>query len=429
MAKLTAEKNYSRFEEQGPLSVKAALTRIISQMQVVQPELVGLLEANGRILARDVNSFVDSPAFSNSGMDGFAVIAADTAHVSGEQSVALQVVGDIPAGKIPTRTLLRGQAMRIMTGAPIPQGADAVVPVEQTDLRIFRAGDDLPSLVQIFRSVQPGDYVRAKGQDIRAGEGVLQAGVQLRPQDVGLLAMIGVSEVPVFTRIKIGLISSGDELIEPGQPAVPGKIFDSNLSMLIALLQRLNCDVVYHGTAADDEMDIARHLDGAVEAGAQALISTAGVSVGAFDFVRNVIEKFGHINLWRVNMRPGKPLAFGDYKHIPFWGLPGNPVSAFVGFEVFVKPALIAMAGYSKWKRPEIIVDLGENIESDGRESYLRAEVNVVDGRNVAVLTGHQGSGNLFSLVKANAFIIVPSEVKSLPIGSQVKAWMFDDIG
>jgi molybdopterin molybdotransferase len=263
---------------------------------------------------------------------------------------------------------------------------------------------------------------------VRSGETVLFSKSRLRPQDLGLLAMLGQADILVYRRPKVLIFSTGDELLPVEQPLTPGKIHDSNSYTLSASITRDSGEAHYLGIARDREEDVRNLLEKALERGADLIISSAGVSVGAFDYVRQVVEQNGRMEFWRVNMRPGKPLAFGSYQEIPFIGLPGNPVSAFIGYEVFVRPALHKLAGLSESKRVVHTVTLEEPVNSDGRESYLRAVVNVKDGSYSARLTGHQGSGNLLSLVQANALLIIPSGVKSLPAKAEVEAWFLDKV-
>jgi molybdopterin molybdotransferase len=236
--------------------------------------------------------------------------------------------------------------------------------------------------------------------------------------------MLGFADVPVFRKPRLALFSSGDELLPPEAPLEEGKIRDSNSFTLAALIEDAGAEVIRLGVARDNHDSVNALLERAVELNVDMIISSAGVSVGAFDFVKQVIESNGSMHFWRVNMRPGKPVAFGDYKKIPFIGLPGNPVSAFVGFEVFVRPALGRLRGGSGGTRPAVRVRCAEQIDSDGRESYLRAQVRDENGSFVARLTGHQGSGNLHSLVQANALLIIPAGVKCVPAGQEVDAWL-----
>jgi molybdopterin molybdotransferase len=260
--------------------------------------------------------------------------------------------------------------------------------------------------------------------DVRKGQKILFTGSRLRAQDLGLLAMLGTSDLPVYRKPKVALLSSGDELMPVEAPLRPGQIHDSNSYTLSALITQAGCEVLSLGIAPDKKEAIQSLFDQAIAMQADMIISSAGVSVGALDYIKEVVESNGKLDFWRVNMRPGKPLTFGEYGGVPFMGLPGNPVSAFVGFEVFARPAIGKLAGLKTITRTTVKVRLAEAIESDGRESYLRAVVEEREGTSFAKLTGHQGSGNLLSLVQANALLIVPAGVKSLPIGGQADAWI-----
>ena len=406
------------------LSVKEARKRILSHFQPVGTETLPLAECARRVLATDVAAKNDLPSFDNSSMDGFAVITADLADASPASPRTLNVVADIPAGTSPDVTLTPGQAARIMTGAPMPKGADAVIPVEETDFHDRSPGTPAPKNVGIYKALKAGDYVRGQGTDVRIGQPVLQCGHKLRPQDLGLLAMLGVADVPVYRRARVALLSSGDELLPVDAPLRPGKIRDSNTYTLSALLEGAEVEVLNLGIAADQRESVEGLLEKAATEKVDLILSSAGVSVGAFDFIKDVVEAQGELTFWRVNMRPGKPLAFGKFKGIPFIGLPGNPVSAFVGFEVFVRPALERINGLELVNRPRVRVRLAESLSSDGRESYLRANVHEENGILCAHLAGHQGSGNLLSIVQANALLIIPAGVKSLATGEDVDAWL-----
>jgi molybdopterin molybdotransferase len=402
------------------LSVQEAQKHILQAIQPVGKTLVSLDKAARHVLAQDIHATIDLPLFDNSAMDGFAVHSSDTSAAQ----VTLRVVGDIPAGTNLIPGFLRlapGEAARIMTGAPLPDGADAVIPVEETDFNNRNSGTPAPAYITISRQVSPFDNVRLRASDIHLGEIVLTARSQLRSQDLGLLAMLGMADVPVFEVPHVAVLSSGDELIPVGAPLTNGKIYDSNSLMLSTQIEEAGAQVIHLGVAADRRAAVEELLEQAADSNAHLIISSAGVSVGAFDFLKEVVESKGSLNFWRVNMRPGKPLAFGEYRGIPFIGLPGNPVSAFVTFEVFVRSAIEKLSGLEPRPRRQINVKLAETIDSDGRESYLRAFVGV-DGS--ARLTGHQGSGNLFSLVNANALLIIPAGVKSRPAGQEVKAWL-----
>jgi len=406
------------------LSVAEARERILSHFQPVVTESLPLIACANRVLAVDITAATDLPLFDNSSMDGFAVRSADTNPAAADSSVTLRVVADIPAGTSPKVTLAEGEAARITTGAQMPGGADAVIPVEDTDFNYRQPGTPKPETISFSRQVKAGENIRPRGLDLRAGDFVLHKGHTLRPQDLGLLAMLGVANVEVYKTPRVALLSSGDELLEVDAPLESGKIRDSNSYTLAALIESSGAIVMRLGVAKDTRKDVQALLEKAVKEKADLILSSAGVSVGAFDFVKEVIEANGKLDFWRVNMRPGKPFAFGEYRDINFIGLPGNPVSAFVGFEVFVRDALGRLSGKLNESRPRVRVRCEADVLSDGRESYLRAQVREVDGVLSAKLTGHQGSGNLLSLVQANALLIIPAGVKCVPAAQEVEAWL-----
>ncbi len=402
------------------LSVTEALERILSHFEVTAKEMVPLAKCAGRVLAADIIAAHDLPPFDNSSMDGFAIRSADLANAA--LPITLDVVADIPAGSVPTVTLAQGQSARIMTGAQLPKGADAVIPVEDTDFHSRDAGTTAPQTISFTRTVQAGENIRPRGMDLHAGDMILQKGHKLKAQDLGMLAMLGVAEVQVHKKPRVALFSSGDELLEVDSPLSEGKIHDSNSYTLAALIEDAGAEVLRLGIAKDTWESVEDLLQKAVNEDVDLIVSSAGVSVGAFDFVKDVIEVNGKLDFWRVNMRPGKPLAFGEYRSIPFVGLPGNPVSAFVGFKVFVRPALERLAGLMDGASPRVRVRCEGEIKSDGRESYLRAKIRTENGIHTVVLTGHQGSGNLLSLVQADALLIIPAGVKCVPAGQEVEA-------
>lgn len=408
------------------LSVEQARERILSHFEPVTTETLSLAGCSQRVLAQDIVASNDLPPFDNSSMDGFAVRAADVIDATSDSPRSLRVVADIPAGSHPTISLAEGEAARIMTGAPVPAGADAVVPVEDTNFNDRDAGTPAPDTVRIFQPAKPDANVRPRGMDILAGHVVLNAGRVLKAQDLGLLAMLGFSQLVVYRKPRVALFSSGDELLPVEAPLEAGKIRDSNSYTLAALLEEAGAEVIRLGVAKDTSDAVRVLLEEARAQNVDLILSSAGVSVGAFDFVKQVIEANGKMDFWRVNMRPGKPVAFGEYKDVPFLGLPGNPVSAFVGFKVFVEPIIFRLRGLLQTSRNKIRVQAEEQIDSDGRESYLRANVQFDSetGKWTARLTGHQGSGNLHSLVQANALLIIPAGVKCVPAGQEVEAWL-----
>ncbi len=399
------------------LSTQEARERILSRIKTTQTASVALNDSLNRILAADIAADGDYPPFDNSAVDGFALKAEDSA-----SNPTLNVVADIPAGSAPTVILQAGQAARIMTGAQIPQGADCVIPVEDTDFKDRSAGSVPPKTITTIKTMKPGDNIRKRGTDMQNSDVVLSKGRHLKPQDLGLLSTLGFDNVTVHEKPRVALMSSGDELLEAGAPLEPGKIRDANSYSLAASIVTAGAEVIRLGVAKDTRESVTGVLNKAVQERADLILSSAGVSVGAFDFIKEVIESNGSMDFWKVNMRPGKPLAFGSYRGIPFIGLPGNPVSAFVGFEVFVRPTLQRMSGSMDGDRRTVRVRCAEEVESDGRESYLRAKIRLVDGIPSAFLTGHQGSGNLLSLVQADALLIIPAGVKCVPAGSEVDA-------
>ena len=400
------------------LTVTEARERILSNFKTTTTETIPLTDSAQRVLGVDILVDGDYPPFDNSAMDGFALRSEDTT----ASPTTLNVVADIPAGSPPTISLTAGEAARIMTGAQVPQGADCVIPVEDTDFNDRNAGTTPPKTITFTKQMKAGDNVRPHGTDMRAGETVLKKGRTLKAQDLGLLATLGIANVTVHKKARVALLSSGNELLDANAPLEPGKIRDSNSYALAAAIQSADTDVIRLGVAKDTRESVTSLLDKAAAENADLILSSAGVSVGAFDFIKEVIEANGQMDFWKVNMRPGKPLAFGEYRGIPFIGLPGNPVSAFVGFEVFVRPALERLNGKMDGGRQTVKVRCAEEVNSDGRESYLRVKIHMDDGIRTAVLTGHQGSGNLLSLVQADALLIIPAGVKCVPAGSEVEA-------
>ena len=409
------------------LSVAEARRALLSSFSPKSVESVSLESAVGRVLAEPIQAPIDLPSFDNSSMDGFAVRSVDLKHASHAHPIELDVIADVAAGSVFQSEINPGQAARIMTGAKIPDGADAIIRVEDTDHSFAIPGSATPRRVKVYLPVERGLFIRSKSQDVRGGEVVLESGRRLRSQDVGLLAMLGISTVPVVQIPKVAIFSTGDELQRIGRELEPGQIYESNSIMLVSLVEKYQGVGVFIGLAPDREDAILAYLDDAVREEADLILTSAGVSVGAYDYVRKVVEQNGSLGFWKVNMRPGKPIAFGRYKDIPFIGLPGNPVSAFIGFEVFVRPVLSKLGGKNEIDKPFLQMKLIDEIVSDGRESYVRVVASQAEGEWVVRLTGHQGSGNLRSLVQANALLLVPSGVKSLPIGSTADVWLLDD--
>jgi molybdopterin molybdotransferase len=407
------------------LSVQEAQQAILSGIQRLEPETIDLAEALGRVLAEEVVSDTDLPSFDNSSMDGYAVRAEDVREASPDRPVRLPVCADIPAGHPIDLLLPVGAAARITTGAMLPAGADAVVPVEDTDDGA-RGASPLPAAVAIHRSLKRGAFVRYVGDDVRRGEKVLISGAIVRPAEIALMAAVGHSRVQVIRRPRVALFATGDELVAPDQLPAPGQIRNVNEQATAALVERYGGVPIRLGIARDRLDAVTEKLVEAIEQRADLIVTSAGVSVGAYDLVKEAVAAHGSIDLWRVRMRPGKPLAFGQYRGVPFFGLPGNPVSAMLTFEQFVRPVLRVLGGFTRWHKPTVGVILLEPIESDGRETYARARVERDGDHWTARLTGGQGSNMLSSLARANALVIVPDGVWQLPAGSAAQAQMLD---
>lgn len=405
-------------------SVKAARSKLLASLQPVGLEELPLAQAQGRVLAEDFLAPIAFPLFATSSMDGFALKAADIQSAGESSPVELKVIGDIPAGTYTEKEVPAGTTMRIMTGAPLPPGTDTVLPVELTDIQERGPDFPLPATMKAFKALKPGKHVRPVGQDFQPGDQLLEQGSHLRPQEIALLAMNGAERVAAHKLVRVALFSSGDELRQPGQTLGPGQIYESNSFSISAQASQLGAEIVQLPIAPDDLQAIIAILDQAAEAQPDLILSSAGVSVGSHDYVRDAIESNGELALWRVNMRPGKPLAFGHYRGIPLIALPGNPVSSFVSFEVFAKPAIQKMSGLASQPRLKLWARLAEEVDSDGRESYLRGRYSAEKSKFQVELTGHQGSGNLFSLVQANCLLRIPAGKKKLKAGAKVEAWL-----
>jgi molybdopterin molybdotransferase len=408
------------------LAVDEALERILATVHILDDEAVETPAALGRVLAEDILADFDVPPFPNSAMDGYAVRAADTTGADREHPVDLRVIADVPAGDASGVAVEPGSASRIMTGAPLPPGADAIVPVELTDEPWTRGDRPLPERIRIFRAAEARAYVRPAGEDIRRGDTVLRRGARLRAQEIGVLAALGRPRVRVVRRPRVAILATGDELVGIGAPLGPGQIHDANSYTLAALVENSGGLPLPLGIARDRLDEVKARLRAGLDQGADLFLSSAGVSVGAYDVVRAAIEAEGELTFWRVNMRPGKPLVFARLGGVPFLGLPGNPVSAAVSFEIFARPAILKMGGRTTLTRPRVEVTLDEPVRSDGRESYLRAVVTRRAGQYHAVITGPQSSGVLTSLVRANALLIIPAGVREVPAGATLQAQMLD---
>ena len=402
------------------LNVDDALAMILADLRPLGAESVSLAEASERVIVDDIASPLDLPPFDNSAMDGYALRHEDSAGASQSEPVALTVTMDIPAGSAPAGTLANGCAARIMTGAPSPEGASAVIPVEDTDDDWQRGtANPIPQSVRLFRPLTEGENIRRRGENIRAGAKVLTGGTVLGAAEIGMLAAIGCARLDVIRKPKVVILSSGDELVDVHEPLAPGKIRDTNSYALAALIRNLGGVPIRLPLAKDRLADIRALYNRALEINPDLIISTAGVSVGAADLVRVVMDELGDIDFWRINMRPGKPLAFGKLQGVPFFGLPGNPVSTVVTFEILVRPALAKIAG--RETRPRLIqAAIADAMKSDGRRSYNRVTIARENGRYIARSTGIQSSGALMSMVRADGLAIIPEGVTFVEAGTEL---------
>lgn len=404
----------------GLLNVDTALSKILADMKTLEAETVSLPDAQDRVLAEDIISPIDLPPFDNSAMDGYAIRYEDSADASLASPVALSVIMDVLAGSAPDGEIESGMAARIMTGAPIPAGASAVIPVEDTDDDWSKGEDSpLPDSVRLFRSLASGENIRLAGENIKAGETIMRAGAVIGPAEIGMLAGIGRPRVEVVRRPKVVILSSGDELVDIYDELTPGKIRDTNGYTLAGLVRQAGGAPIRLPIAKDRLESIRGLYRRALEINPDLLISTAGVSVGAADLVRVVMDELGEIDFWRINMRPGKPLAYGTICGVPFFGLPGNPVSTMVTFEVLVRPALAKIAGRSISQRT-VTATIADDMRSDGRRTYARVTLSREDDRLVARATGIQSSGALMSMVLADGLAIIPEDVSVLRAGSEL---------
>jgi molybdopterin molybdotransferase len=401
------------------LSVEEALARVLAAFEPLPSERVPVLETLGRVLAEDVYADMDIPPLTNTAMDGYAVQAADTAGASPEQPVRLRIVHDLAAGYTTDVTVTPGTAIRIMTGAPIPLGADAVVRFEDTE----RDGE----WVSILKGVPVGKNVRQAGEDVKKGTLILPRCTAIRPQEVGMLAALGHKDAWVHRRPRVAILATGDEVIEVDAPWQAGKIRNANSYSNAAQVGRYGGVPILLGIARDDVAELTAKIRAGLEQGADLFLTSGGVSVGDFDVVKTVLAAEGEMGFWRVRMKPGKPLAFGQIRGVPLLGLPGNPVSAMVSFELFARPAILKMLGKTFLAKPTVKATLLDKVaRKDDRRHYLRVMVEKQEGEYFARLTGDQGSGILLSMVQAQGLAIIPEGVDHLPAGARVQVMMLD---
>jgi molybdopterin molybdotransferase len=400
------------------VTVEEALDKILSHIQPLGFEKVSLLEALGRAMAEDIYGSRDIPPFDNSGMDGYALRWEDIQGASSDHPVRLEVIEDLPAGSISVKTVRNGEAIRIMTGAHIPKGTDTIVPVEETK----KDG----KFVLILKAVSHGRHIRRAGGDVKKGDRIIARGDWVRPAEVGMIATMGRSFVSVYQKPLVAILCTGEELVDVDEDLDGIKIVSSNSYTLAAQVKDCGAIPLQLGIAKDRKLEIEEKLRQGLRA--DVIVSSAGISVGDYDFVREALRDLGmEMVFWRVAMKPGKPVAFGRIQEKPVFGLPGNPVSSMVAFEQFVRPALLKMMGYRQLFRPVIEAVLKEDIEKEpGRRHFVRSFVTFEDGRYFVTSTGPQGSDILTSMVRANGLTVIPEDRKLVRAGEKVKVQLLD---
>lgn len=395
------------------VTVERAIELVLNSVKPLPPEKIPILRAAGRVLSENIISAFDIPPFDNSAMDGYAVIAADTVRASRENPIQLKIIDEVRAGE--NRILKRveeGTAIRIMTGAPMPDGADAVIQFEDT------RDDDGNAL--IMRLVERGENIRLSGEDIHRGSTVLSVGDRLKSSDIGLLASLNIETVLVYSRPRVAIISTGDEIVRVGEEMKPGQIRNSNVYTLFSEIEKYAGLPESIGIARDTPDDIKEKLLRA--SGFDVIITTGGVSMGVYDYIKDAISDLGiKIVFEKIQMKPGRPCVFGTKNNTLFFGLPGNPVSAMVTFMQFVRPALLRLMGARKIEKPMVNAILEEDIKKKpDREHFIRGYFSIKDGVVFVNTTGPQGSGILRSMSMANCLIILPIGIESVKAGEKI---------
>jgi molybdopterin molybdotransferase len=391
------------------IPVEQAVNIILNKVSRLPPVAVPFADALGLVLAEDVHASEPMPPFRAASVDGYAVISRDLA-------AARRIIGEQSAGHVDDVSVTPGTAIRVTTGAPVPPGADAVVMIE------FTAEQN--GYVEIMAEVAPGSNIRPVGQDLAAGQLVLAKGSPLGAPEIGLLAMIGQVEVLVHPAPRVGVMSTGNEIVDPGSPLKPGQIRDANRFSLMSAVREAGGAPIDLGKVTDE----ARNLEETVERGLQladALLTSGGVSMGQLDLVKPYLAERGEIHFGRVRAKPGKPVTFATLEGVPVFAMPGFPVSALVSFEIYVRPALLKMAGHTHWHRPRRWVRLAHDVpHGAGRTEFQRAIVthNASSGQLTAATTGFQGSGRLLSMHGANALLVLPFHQGDFPAGAEVEA-------
>jgi len=400
------------------ISVEEALSLILSDITEMGTERVDITSSLGRVIAEDVHAKRENPPWDNSAMDGYALRYEDIKGATKDQPALLIVIEDLPAGYTAKKQIIKGRAIRIMTGAPIPKGADTVVMVEDTE----KDGEQ----VRVSREVPAGENIRKAGEDIKTGDLVVPSGTIIRPAEIGIMATCGRAFVSVYQRPRVAVVSTGDELVDVDEEITEGKIVTSNSYTLSSMAAECGANALQLGIARDTKKALRDKLMQALHA--DVIITSGGVSVGDFDFVKDVLKELGsEMKFWKVAMKPGKPLAFGTIGGKPAFGLPGNPVSCMICFEQFVRPSLLKMMGHKNIYRPVVSATLKEDIKKKpGRRHFIRSLVSLEDGQYTVTTTGEQGSGILKSMVAANSLLLFPEELSFLKAGDKVKVQLID---
>ncbi len=391
-------------------------------------EFLNITASLNRISAIDIKAKENIPPFNNSAMDGFAIMAKDSFGASKENPKVLEVIEDVPAGYAAKKRVKSQQAIRIMTGAPLPKGADSVIMVEDTSSET-NPKSQIPNpkqFVEIFKEIKLGENVRYAGEDVKIGEVVIKKGSLLKSGHIGMLASLGISKIKVYRRPKIAILATGDELLEIEDRLKPGKIRNSNTYSLFAQVIRTGAIPIILGIARDKRSEIETKIKKGLRA--DMLLVSGGISVGDYDFVKDVLADLGmEMKFWKVAMRPGKPLAFGMIKRISVFGLPGNPVSSMIAFEEFVRPAILKMAGSIELFRFHLPAIMKEDFQKKiGLRYFLRAVLENKNGTLFASLTGPQGSGILKSMVLANGIVELPEDITQVRSGERVMVTYLD---
>lgn len=404
--------------ENETLSADEALDIVLNSMSVMAIETVHLTDSLGRALAEDIYSGVNLPPFANSAMDGYAVCFQDTAGACADSPCILSVIESEPAGVVISRKVEHGNAVRIMTGAMMPDGADSVVPVEDTGQR--------DNYVVVFNEIKCGTNVREAGEDVRQGDLILHKGTRISPAQMGMLAALGVVDVPVYRKPRVAILTTGSELVGPEMEPAPGRIRDSNSYSLLGQVIQAGAEVVMMERISDERGQLADIIAKAAEV-SDVVITSGGVSVGDFDLVKETLSRLGDIRFWKAAIKPGKPVAFGFISDRPLFGLPGNPVSSMVTFDILVRPALLKMAGVRQNERAIVSGIIRQSIRhKEGRREFIRAVTTWSGTSYNAVPTGDQGSARLSSMLGANSYVVIPEQVGNVSEGSAVDIILFD---